>query len=141
MLPPRCPSISAVLRQDESQMQQGCGRSMSAALAPLAMLLTVSLFHPASADSLSPPQVSGLRASQCDEAPSPGAAADAIGCARIQGYVAAGSEFAAGERIGGRHTPFDPPSQPVVTGIGPGPAVAPTKVNPFLLEVSHDGTR
>ncbi len=115
---------------------------MSAALAPLAILLTVSLFHPASADSLPPPEVSGLRASQCDEAaPSSGAAADAIGCARIQGYVAAGSEFAAGERIGGRHSPFDPPGQPVVTGIAPGPAVAPTKVNPLLLEVSHDGAR
>src|SRR5271165_2381009 len=128
MLPPRCPSISAILRQDESQMQQGFGRSMSAALAPLAILLTVSLVHPASADSLSPPQVSGLRPAQCDEAaPSLGVAADAIGCARIQGYVAAGSEFAAGERIGGRHAPFEPPSQPVVTSIGP--AVAPTKVN------------
>ena len=115
---------------------------MSAALALLAILLTVSLIRPAGADSLPPPQVSDLRASQCDEAaPSSGAAADAIGCARIEGYVAAGSEFAAGERIGGRHAPFDPPGQPAVTGVPPGPAVAPTKVNPFLLEVSHDGTR
>ncbi len=123
-------------------MQDGSGRSMSGAVAPLAILLTMSLIHPASAGSLSAPQASGLRPAQCDEAaPSLGAAADAIGCARIQGYVAAGSEFAAGERIGGRHAPFEPPSQPVVTTIGPGPAVAPTKVNPFLLEVSHDGTR
>ena len=115
-------------------MQRKFGRPVTGALASLAILIPGCLI--AAADGLKtspnadkPPQCGtadqGLRANK-----------DPVGCARIRGYVAAGSDFIAAEKIGGRPAPFEPPATPIVTSVGslePAPATG----APYL-EVSHD---
>ena len=123
------------LRQSESQMQRKFERSMTGVLAPLTIALTASFTLAASADGLPPPPGDGLRATQCDKAVRASASGEeAAGCARISGYVAAGSEFAAGEKIGGRPAPFEPPFA-ILTGV---PLGALRTVGSFFLQVSHD---
>ena len=124
------------MRESESQMQRKIDRSTAGALASLTIVLTVSFTLAASADGLPPPPWAGLRPAQCDEAARASASAqDAAGCARISGYVAAGSEFAAGEKIGVKPAPFESPFAPILTGI---PLGALRTVGSFFLQVSHD---
>jgi hypothetical protein len=126
-------------------MQRKFRRSLTGAFAPAAMLLTSSFAFAAGADGLSPPPAANLRPAQCDDAVRDSAGAqDVAGCARISGYIAAGSEFAAGERTGGRRAPFAPPSAPIVTSVGgpdPSFANAPRTEGSFFLQVSHDPAR
>jgi hypothetical protein len=124
-------------------MQRKFRRSLTTAFAPAAILLTSSLAFAAGADGLSTPPVANLRPAQCDDAVRDSVGAqDVAGCARISGYVAAGSEFAAGEKIGGRLAPFAPQSAPIVTSVGaPDPSFAPRTEGSFFLQVSHDPAR
>jgi hypothetical protein len=126
-------------------MQRKFRRSLTGAFAPAAILLTSSFAFAAGADGLSPPPSANLRPAQCDDAVGDSARAqDGAGCARISGYVAAGSEFAAGERIGGRPAPFEPRSAPIVTSVGAPDASlanAPRTEDSFFLPVSHDPAR
>jgi hypothetical protein len=116
-------------------MQRKIDRSMTGALASLTIVLTASFTLAASADGLPRPPGAGLRPAQCDEAARASALAqDAAGCARISGYVAAGSEFVAGEKIGGKPALFDPPFA-ILTGV---PLGALRTVGSFFLQVSHD---
>jgi len=116
-------------------MQRKIDRSMTGVLASLTIVLTASFTFAARADSLPPPPGDGLRPAQCDKAVRASASAqDAAGCARISGYIAAGSEFAAGEKIGGRPAPFEPPFA-ILTGV---PLGALRTVGSFFLQVSHD---
>ncbi len=116
-------------------MRRRFERSMAGAVAPLAALLTASLVNPAGAGGLapSPDPDAGARPTQCD-----GAAGQ--GCAHISGYIAAGSDFAAGKRIGGRPALFAPPAPPLVTAIGAAGHAAADAINRglFLLQASHD---
>jgi hypothetical protein len=131
--------------QVELSMQRKVRRSLTGAFAPAAILLTSSFAFAAGADGLSPPPAANLRPAQCDDAVRDSVGAqDVAGCARISGYVAAGSEFAAGERIGGRPVPFAPPSAPIVTSVGAAEssfANAPRTEDSFFLQVSHDPAR
>jgi hypothetical protein len=123
-------------RQSESQMQRKIDRSMTGVLASLTIALTASFTVAANADSLPPRPGVGLRPAQCDTAVRTSASGeDVAGCARISGYVAAGSEFAAGEKIGGKPAPFESPFAPILTGI---PLGALRTVGSFFLQVSHD---
>jgi hypothetical protein len=131
--------------QVESPMQRKFRRWLTGAFAPVAIVLTSPIAFAASADGLSSPPAANLRPAQCDDAVRDSVGAqDVAGCARISGYVAAGSEFAAGERIGGRHVPFAPPSPPIVTSVGAAEssfANAPRTEDSFFLQVSHDPAR
>ncbi len=126
-------------------MQPKFGRSMAGGVGPLALLLTVSLIGRAGADSLSLPQGTALRAAQCDEAESGlGATRDGGGCARISGYVAAGSEFVAGKKIGGRLSLFEPPLSAILSSVGAPPPSrpdAPRTEGSFLPDASGEQTR
>jgi hypothetical protein len=123
------------LRQSESQMQRKFERSMTRVLASLTIVLTASFTLAARADGLPTPPRAGLHADQCNEAVRASASGEeAVGCARISGHVAAGSEFAAGEKIGGRPGPFEPPFA-ILTGA---PLGALRTVSSFFLQVSHD---
>ncbi len=109
------------------------GRSILGAVAPLAALLTACVIDPAGAGGLAPSrdQDAGARSAPCG-----GAAGE--GCPRIRGYIAAGSDFAAGDRIGGRPAPFGPP--PFVRSVGDAGQAAADAINRglFFLQVSHD---
>ena len=127
-------------------MQREFGRSLTGAFAPLAILLTASMIRTASADGLPPSTATELRPAQCDETASSRATHDAVGCARIIGYVAAGSDFAAGKKIGARLAPFAPLSGPIVTSVGTASESAlpnsPPKQRLFFLRVGeNDATR
>jgi hypothetical protein len=123
------------LRQSESRMQRKFERSMTRMLASLTIVLTTSFTLAASADGLPRPPGDGLRPARCDEAVRASASGgEAVGCARISGYVAAGSEFTAGEKIGGKPGPFEPPFD-ILTGV---PLRALRTVGSFFLQVSHD---
>ena len=123
-------------------MQREFGRSLTGVFAPLAILLTASMIRTASADGLPPSTATELRPAQRDETASWRATHDAVGCARIIGYVAAGSDFATAEKIGGRLQPFSPLSAPVVTNAGnasePTLAYSPPKQRSFFLRVGQD---
>lgn len=119
-------------------MQRKSGRLVRSALASLTILIPGCLIAAADGVKTSPnadpppPQCGaadqGLRANK-----------DPVGCARIRGYVAAGSDFIAGEKIGGRPEPFEHPAVPIVSSVGslePAPGGAPPRA-PFL-KVSHD---
>jgi hypothetical protein len=123
-------------------MQREFGRSLTGAFAPLAILLTASMIRTASADGLPPSTATELRPAQCNETASSRATHDAVGCARIIGYVAAGSDFATVENIGRRLKPFSPLSGPIVTSAGaasePSLPNSPPKQRSFFLRVGQD---
>ncbi|MBV8103801.1 MAG: hypothetical protein JO223_04100 [Hyphomicrobiales bacterium] len=120
-------------------MQRKFERSTTGVLASLTIALTASFTLAASADGLPRPPGDGLRPAQCDEALRASASGEeAAGCARISGYVAAGSEFSAGEKIGGRPAPFEAPFA-ILMGV---PLGALRTVGSFFLQVGHeDGAR
>jgi hypothetical protein len=126
-------------------MQRKFGRTLTDAFARVAILLTPFLAFQASAAELPPPPEANLRPAQCEDSVRASAGPqDVAGCARISGYVAAGSEFAAGERIGGRPVPFVAPSAPIVTSVGasePSFANAPRTEGSFFLQASHEPSR
>jgi hypothetical protein len=115
-------------------MRRGLERSAKGAIAPLAVLVTISVIGPAGAAGL-PPATDGVtRAPQCSEA--------AEGCARIRGHIPATSERAGVETLGGRPAGFGPPSAPFVSGFSAAGQAAADAVSRglFFLQVSHDET-
>jgi hypothetical protein len=114
-------------------MQREFEIPLKAALALLALLLAGSL---ASAGALQPTPGDGERAASCGTAEK-----GTAGCARIRGYIAAGSEFASGEKVAAAPSPFEPLFAPIVTSVGSAESAAvslPPKIGAFLLQVSHD---
>ena len=111
------------------------GRSILGAAPPLAALLAACLIGQASAGGLSPSpdEDSGARQAQCR-----GGAAE--GCARIRGYIAAGSDVSAAETVGGRPAPFGPPSPPFMSSVDAAGRAAADAINRglFFLQASHD---
>ena len=91
-------------------------RVVAAVGAPLLAIIAGGLSNPASAGSGialgAQPQ---LRGSYCDESDRDLAPSRA-GCARINGYIAAGERFGSDERIGGRRSPFGPIDEPGIVG-------------------------
>jgi hypothetical protein len=90
-------------------------RVVAAVGAPLLAILAGGLSSPASAGGgvAQGPQPQ-LRGSYCDE--SDDAAPSRAGCAKINGYIAAGEHFGSEERIGGRRSPFGPVDAPGFIG-------------------------
>jgi hypothetical protein len=118
-------------------MQVKFEKSLTGAQAALAVLVAVCLMSQANADGLQPSRDSDGRDARCATANSGSAPA---GCARISGYIPAGSEFSTGRKIGGRKAAFAPASAPVVTSVGPylpGPVDSALQ-GLFFLQVSHD---
>ena len=99
------------------------------AVAPLAVLLTVSLIGPTKAGDLtpSPDGATSLRAAPCGDAKQ--------GCARIRGHIPAASELAGVDTIGGRQAAFGPP--PFDVG---GQAADALGRGLFFLQTSHEET-
>jgi len=116
-------------------MQRGFEQSARGVGAPLAFLFAIAVIGPAGAAGLSGSTEGATRAyaAQCGEA--------GEGCARIRGHIPAGSDFAAGDTIGGRSASFMSPP-PFVTGLGAVGQAAADAVNRglFFLQVSHDQT-
>jgi hypothetical protein len=131
--------------QRESKMQQEFGRPVRVALAFLAVLIPGCIAAMARADGLTPSPDAGRRPAQCGGADQdPSANQDPVGCARIRGYIAAGSDFKPGQKVGGLASPFDAPAPPIVKSVGvsePLPIDAPASGGSFLLQVSHDEAR
>lgn len=120
-------------------MQPKFGRSVTGAFASLAVLLMGGLPALAGSDSLTDAEQLSPQCANVDQ--DPATTNDLIGCARIRGYIAAGSDFTAGEKIGGRSALFKPPAPPIVTGAGsaePMPLDTPPTRDPRFLQVSHD---
>jgi len=93
-------------------------RFEGSAVAPLAVLLTVSLIGPAKAGDLTPSPCGDVKQS----------------CARIRGHIPAASDFAGADTIGGRaaaFAPFDAAGQAAADALGRGL---------FLLQASHEET-
>jgi hypothetical protein len=94
MLTPRSPIIATPSNQKRVGMRQGLERSRTGAAAPLAILLALLIAKAATAGDASMPQDPdrGDYGRRCGP---PGEA-----CARITGYIKAGSDFASGETYG-----------------------------------------
>jgi hypothetical protein len=92
-------------------MRRGFEWTKTIAPAPLTAVLWVWLAGPANADGAAPSNIPAGLASQarCDSL-SQGFTAlpESDDCRRISGYVAAGGNFALGERIRGPRAPFGP---------------------------------
>jgi hypothetical protein len=93
-------------------------RIIAAAGGPLLAIIAGSLSNPARAGGAAEPNAQPLqRGSYCEgsdlDLARPSRAA---GCARINGYIAAGARFGSGERIGGRPDPFAPLDEPEIAG-------------------------
>jgi hypothetical protein len=99
-------------------------------IAPLAVLLTVSLIGPTKAGEFTPSPQGATHppAAPCGDAER--------GCARIRGHIPAASEFAGVETIGGRPAAFRPPPFDAA-GQGADDALG---QGLFLLQASHDET-
>jgi hypothetical protein len=118
-------------------MQLEFETSFTVALALLGLLWAGSL---ASAETLQPTSGGGQRGASCETAEK-----GAAGCARIRGYIAAGSEFTSGEKVAAAPSPFAPLFAPIVTSVGSAESAAvslPPRIGAFFLQVSHgDGLR
>jgi len=90
-------------------------RIIAAAGGPLLAIIAGCQSNPASAGGAAPSLEPPLRGSYCEESEQDSAPARA-GCARINGYIAAGAHFETGERIGGRPDPFAPLDEPGIAG-------------------------
>ena len=114
-------------------MQLEFQNSSTAALALVGLLFAGSL---ASAGALQPAPGDGQRGASCGTADK-----GTAGCARIRGYIAAGSEFTSGEKVAAAPSPFEPLFAPIVTSVGSAESAAvslPPRIGAFLLQVSHD---
>ena len=88
------------------------------ALAP-AVLFAACSIGTASADGLQPSRDLGRHDLRCNTGDrDAGLAGEPAGCVRIRGYVAAGSDHAAGAGFIRPPSPFEPLIRPVLTGIG-----------------------
>ena len=118
MLRPRCRSKPGLtwVRGESNKMRHsflGEGR----ALAPVAVALAALWIGSARADGLQPSREAGRHDVRCRNVDrDAGLAGEPAGCVRIRGYVAAGSDQAAGASR--PPSPFEPLIRPVVTGIG-----------------------
>jgi hypothetical protein len=92
-------------------------RVIAAVGGPLWAIIAGSLPNPASAGGAAPGLQPLQRGSYCEgsdqDLTPPGRGA---GCARINGYIAAGARFGSEERIGGRPDLFAPLNEPGIAG-------------------------
>jgi hypothetical protein len=114
-------------------MQRDFQNSSTVSLALLGLVWAGSL---ASAETLQPTSGGVQRGASCETAEK-----GTAGCARIRGYIAAGSEFTSGEKVAAAPSPLGSLFAPIVTSVGSAESAAvslPPRIGAFFLQVSHD---
>ncbi|MBV9289892.1 MAG: hypothetical protein JO288_19120 [Hyphomicrobiales bacterium] len=88
------------------------------AIGSRAALLAAVWACAASADGLQPSRDFSRHDARCRNADRDASADEPAGCARIRGYIPAGSDPGGAARVERPPSPFEPLIRPVVTGIG-----------------------